>query len=856
MKYTMKEFLARVIGPSIIILLFTVSIWTVHHALDGYRNHDIVMAFNTIPHWRIAVAMALTVLSFTVLAGYDLLAIRYVGQAVPWRKVGFVAVLSYAFSNTVGLSVLASGSVRYRLYSAWGLSPIDIAKVVFFSALTLWIGILTVGGSMLLGGSLVLPSRLHLPLDSTRPLGLLMLIVVACYVLLSTRHRRPLQFRSWVLDIPSPSVALMQVAIGALDWFLAGLILYVLLPSAELPLAHFLGVFLIAQMAGLISHVPAGLGVFDSLMLIMLSEDIPAPGVLGPLLAYRIIYYLAPLIFATFSLVGYEVLRHKKQITWFPQILVPWVLEFLPQVFALMTLVSGALLLFSTATPAVRTRLEWLRELLPLSVIETSHFIGSLVGTGLLLLARGLQRRLDAAYLLTVLLLATGVIASLLKGVDYEEASVLAALLICLLPCRQYFYRKASLLSPNLSASWIVPISVVLIAAVWLGLFSYKHTEYSDDLWWQFSFTEGGAPRFLRGMVGALVVVLFFSIARLLLRPTAAALLCPSPTELDQARDIINKFPQTYAHLALLGDKSLLFNESRSAFIMYSAVGRTWVAMGDPIGEQNEQRELAWKFRELCDSHGSWSVFYQVQPASLDIYLEIGLDLLKIGEEARVELPRFSLSGKPKKGLRHTLNHLGKSGYQFEIIPTGDVPSLLPCLKPISDSWLQSKQTREKRFSVGFYQEAYLQSAPVAVVRFGEEVVAFANLLVNKGKEQFSIDLMRYLPEAPNGIMDFLFVQLMLWGKEQGYRWFDLGMAPLSGLENRNLAPLWNRFGALVFGYGERFYNFRGLHLYKEKFDPRWEPRYLAAPGGLAMPLILTNLSVLIAGGVKGVITK
>jgi phosphatidylglycerol lysyltransferase len=127
---------------------------------------------------------------------------------------------------------------------------------------------------------------------------------------------------------------------------------------------------------------------------------------------------------------------------------------------------------------------------------------------------------------------------------------------------------------------------------------------------------------------------------------------------------------------------------------------------------------------------------------------------------------------------------------------------------------------------------------------------------VGTQKEELSIDLMRYLPNAPNGIMDYLFLRLMLWGKEQGYTWFNLGMAPLAGLENRSLAPLWTRFGALVFGRSERFYNFQGLHQYKNKFAPRWEPRYLALPGGITLPRILANLSALIAGSLKGVIKK
>ena len=133
--------------------------------------------------------------------------------------------------------------------------------------------------------------------------------------------------------------------------------------------------------------------------------------------------------------------------------------------------------------------------------------------------------------------------------------------------------------------------------------------------------------------------------------------------------------------------------------------------------------------------------------------------------------------------------------------------------------------------------------------------MAFANLWLS-GQEELSIDLMRYLPDSPNGLMDFLFIQIMLWGRDQGYQWFNLGMAPLAGLQNRSFAPLWNRFGAMVYGGGETFYNFRGLHQYKDKFNPHWEARYLATPNGLVLPRVLADLTALIAGGMTGVIGK
>jgi len=181
---------------------------------------------------------------------------------------------------------------------------------------------------------------------------------------------------------------------------------------------------------------------------------------------------------------------------------------------------------------------------------------------------------------------------------------------------------------------------------------------------------------------------------------------------------------------------------------------------------------------------------------------------------------------------------------------------VLNSLRAVSDAWLSEKNTKEKQFSMGFFDPDYLKRFPTAVVRRADEIIAFANVWPGAEKEELSIDLMRHLPSAPNGIMDYLFAELMLWGKAEGYRWFSLGMAPMSGFEDRSLAPIWHKLGTFVFRHGEHFYNFQGLRQYKEKFSPQWQPRYLACPRGLMLPRILTNLATLISGGVKGVVTK
>ncbi len=197
-----------------------------------------------------------------------------------------------------------------------------------------------------------------------------------------------------------------------------------------------------------------------------------------------------------------------------------------------------------------------------------------------------------------------------------------------------------------------------------------------------------------------------------------------------------------------------------------------------------------------------------------------------------------------------------RDGVTFEVIPASAVGPLLPELRAVSDAWLQEKRTREKGFSLGRFDEAYISRFPIAVARRGGAIVAFANVWGTATKAELSVDLMRYLPDAPGGVMQFIFAEMMLWGKAHQYEYFRLGMAPLSGLERRMLAPLWSRLGAFMYRHGEHFYNFQGLREYKEKFDPVWEPRYLASPGGLALPRVLANIATLISGGISGVVAK
>ncbi len=844
--------------PLIGLVLFLVALWVLRHFLQQYHYGQIVGHLRQIPARNVVMSLLLTVLSYAALTGYDALALRYIRHPLPYRRIGLASFVGYAFSNTVGSGPITGGSIRLHLYTSWGLSAVQIAKIIAFAAVTLWLGLFAVAGIALLISPVELPSEVRIPLESGWVLGLVLLAIVIIYLVLNAARRQPLAVRGWRLPMPGIRMALSQILLGAVDWCLAASVLYVLMPEAAgLTYFRFLRFFLVGQLAGMVSHVPGGLGIFETIMVLLTAPYYGterAPEVLASLLAFRVVYYILPLVSAMVMFGAYEVARRREHFERLAKVLSPWVPWLVPHAMALTTFAAGAVLLFSGATPAAAGRMHWLRSFVPLPLIELSHFAGSLIGVGLLILARGLQRRVRLAYVLTGALLLLGIFVSLLKGFDYEEAGILAVMLVALLPSRREFYREASLVDQPFTPGWVAAIAAAALASVWLAFFSYSHSQYRDEMWWQFAFA-GGASRALRTSMAVSIGLLVFGITRLL-SPHQPEPSPPSAEDIEKARQVAEGSEHTFGYFALLGDKSLLFSDSGKSFIMYGIEGRSWVALGDPVGLEQEMPELVWRFREMVDRHDGWTVFHQITRYHLHLYLDLGLTVLKLGEEALVPLPDFSLEGHSRKPLRQVQRHVQREGGTFEVIPPEHVPEHMQELRQVSDAWLAGKRTREKGFSIAFFDPQYLRHFPVAVVRRDSRIVAFANVMRGANRKELSLELMRYYPDVLHGVMDYLFIELMLWGRQQGYQWFNLGMVPLAGLKRRSLAPAWNRFGSIIFHVGEHFFNFQGLRRYKAKFDPLWQPKFIASPGGMAMPRILANIAALISRGIVGLVRK
>jgi len=524
-----------------------------------------------------------------------------------------------------------------------------------------------------------------------------------------------------------------------------------------------------------------------------------------------------------------------------------------PRVLAFSTFVGGVILLFSGATPAHSGRMGWVSDMLPLPIIEVSAYFVSILGIALILLARGLQRRLDAAYHLTLWVLAGGVVFSLTSALDIVQAIVLAITAVALQRCHRYFYRRSSLFDERFTRGWYVAIAGVLAATAALAYMGYGHDIVSTKVFWQYE-EMAQAPRAARALSLALITLLTLSLARLL-RPSRVR---AAVEELDLAAvdPIVRESPRASAHLVYLGDKELVFDDTRSAFLMVGTAGASRVVMGDPVGPIAAASRLVERFVHDCDRTGSWPVFYRVGPQLLYMYLDYGLSIVKLGEVARVPLAGFSLEGPDRRTLRRVCRGLVKSGCSFEVLEPEQLQSVVPELRVISDEWLAQRNTREKGFSLGRFDLDFMSRGRVGVVRYHGRIVAFATVWLSGRHAEAEVDLMRYGSAAPPSVMRYLLAEFMLWARAQGYSEFNLGMVPLSGIRTGTVAPLWNQIASAVRRSGERYYNFQGLREFKEWFHPEWEPSYLVSPGGIKRPVIVASIASLISGGATGLIRK
>lgn len=810
---------------------------------------QILAAIELVPTSAVLLAAVATLAGLAAASAYDALTPWGLGRPLRWRNSAPTSVLAFALSHGGALGAVAVLALRRKAYAERLEEPRDMERLMRWSPV---VGALGGAALLILGlpAVAIVRNGLHLPFAGYLALGAAGAGLVGAY-LFAPRAGLAVNLA------PPRQGAWRQVAVSTVEWTFAALALYAVLPpESRGPVLSFMPVYGMARLLGAASGLPAGVGVFEAVVLAALSVRIPTHQLAAGLVLYRLVYSVAPLVLAACRVALASAAAPRKGESASVKAGREAVNAALPGVLGLLVFVSGGVMLLSAATPGSPERLRLSAAFTPVVVLETSHFLDSLIGALLLFLAFGMNNRLRKAWQAAIVLMIIGAFSTLVRGLNYEEAGFLTLVTLLLVAGRSAFYRTAPLSAAPLTPGMALSILAAVASILWLGFFAFRNVAYRDELWWTFVADEE-APRLLRASVGVATLVLALFAWRLI-RPRARIRVRHDPAVLARVETIMAQAedPAPDSHLAYLGDKQFLFSETGESFIQYAARNRNWVALGEPVGPVAERRDMIWAFREQCDRHGAIPVFYAIRRDSLADFIDCGFVAAKIGENAVVDLQGFTLVGRARQDLRTARSRAGREGLTFAVISAEEVRARMRELEAISDAWLERHQGEEKGFSLGRFDAAYVGRFDAAVLRRGDEIIAFTNLWRTADGRRIAVDLMRYAPDAPPGAMEALLVELLLWAQAQGCLSCDLGRTPLAGLEAHRLANFMTLVGSLIYTHAGRLYGFDGLRRFKAKFFPRWESIYIAAPTGWRLPTALGDAALLSSGGVRGLLRE
>jgi phosphatidylglycerol lysyltransferase len=841
--------------------LFALGLYALYHLLRPVNPADVAAQIRATPMGALAAALGATAIGYVALIFYDWFGLRFIGKTLDRGIVALGGFLGYAFGNTIGVSVISGGAVRYRIYSAVGLNAFEVAAVSGYIAVALGTGLTLVGIAALVIHPGAVGAWLPYAAYTIQIVAAGITVVSVALIGWLSVSQRSLSLRGHELHLPPPADLAGQLVVTLIDIAAASFALWVLLPAGKPDYTTFVAIYAAATMIGVLSHVPGGIGVFETVVIGTMPASVPVGDAAAALLLFRLVYYLVPFALA-FLLVALNEIRldsgFGSRILARAPALQPAFATLhglSPGLVATVAFGFGAWLLLITMLPSMRAEAMAEGDLVGVLLLEGGTLASAIAGVALIIVSHGLARRVSSAWWFAIGALLAEAVASLLNDFGFENAAFLGAGALLLLPFRKAFDRPGRLTAGVFDARWFATVIGVGVAAAAFFFFVHKAVPYSNDLWSEFSH-DSNTPRALRAGLAATALMFFFGIY-LLTRPIRRK--PPEearPEVMSQAAVLCDMSEDPQAWLSQTGDKRFLFSETGNAFIMYAVRGGSWIALGDPVGDRAEFEALVWSFADQAARSNARPVFYEVSARNLGLWVELGLTLHKVGEEAVVRLPEFSLAGGRFKTMRAAMNKRQRDGFEFTVLAAPHAPELIAELHAISDAWLGGKTGREKGFSVGRFDPDYLALFDISVVRKDGRIVAFANILASKGGGHLAVDLMRYLPEEASGLMEYMFLSLIEHYEAKGALEFSLGTAPLSGLSERSVARSWNRFGRLIYRHGGAFYNFEGLRTFKQKFQPDWRPRYLALPPNVSPMRAMGDVALLIAGSARGLIAK
>jgi len=527
---------------------------------------------------------------------------------------------------------------------------------------------------------------------------------------------------------------------------------------------------------------------------------------------------------------------------------------------AFVTLGSGVANLLSLLDRAWPRRATGLIELFPMEFLHISRFVTLLIGFALIVSSLNIYRRKERALHGVLLLSCASVVFHLTRGLNYEDAILSLALVAMLIATRHEFRVRSAV--PNIGAALLILVvaTIVVLGYGIAGFWYMDRRDFGIDFTLADSIRRtlefltlqsdpaivahtGHARWFLSSLNVIATAAAGYSLFQLY-RPVAYRFSI-GPRDHAAASEIV----ATYGRSALdyfktWPDKTLFFSPSHRAFLAYSVAGSDAVVLSDPVGPEDEIEDTIRLFMVFCEE-SDWRLgFHQALPDFLPIYRRLGFKKLKIGDDAIVDLTRFSLEGRRMREFRNALARMGKSGVQFRRYDPPIPREILHEVRDVSNEWLRFSGRRERQFSLGTFHQDYVGSTSiVAATDAAGRILAFVNIIPSYCAGETTVDLMRRRTEAPNGIMDFLFVNLFLESRKKGFTRFNFGLAPMSGFAEQDESSREERAIHAFFQRLNFLFSYRGLRSYKAKFASTWEPRYLIYRNALDLPRLAIALS-------------
>lgn len=773
--------------------------------------------FGAIPFWRLILMLLIGLLAVTPTFGYDLVLNKLLKTN---SKLPYILETSWtinSLNNMIGFGGVISIGLRSTFYGekangkqvAQAMSKILVflmSGLSIFSFISfLYINFGSVNDYLkqywiwLLGGSLYFP-----------------------IVLLVTKFRKD----QYIGDISAKTKTAL-VLTSFLEWLgvAASFLLIGRLMGIHTHLLQVVPLLIAATIIGICSLIPGEIGSFDVMMIIGLSAlGIERSQAVAWILLYRLFYYIIPFLIGVVLFIRNFSTALNQRYSGIPHQLTT---EIAHKIVVFLMYVSGISLVLTATIPEAFAKYHFLRDLNPFSIHIISQFPAVLLGFILIILGRGISAKVKRAYFPTISVLLVALVYMFFKDFSYGMIIFFMLLLSFIIFSKNELYREQLVYSWEMKTVDGLIFSALTILYIAIGVYNLPTFPHYKKHFISF-LAFPSEKTWFSGLLAVIVVFLFIIVFLRYLEG--------KKHKIGEAVDLerVQKLLTTYggnadSQLVFLGDKEMYVyqdeNKEDTVLFQYKTYSNRCVIMGDPSGKKTDFRAAIKRFSEEMDQWGYQPLFYEVSEDVTMLMHEFGYEFIKIGEEAWVNLVDFTLTGKKMKAERAEMNKFARDNYAFKVIEPPFTDDFMKQLKVISDEWLGSR--KEKGFSLGYFSEEYLSRAPIAIAENGDgRIVAFATIMPTYTKEQGTIDLMRYNKETPSGVMDYLFISLFSYMKNQGIDYFNLGMAPLSNVGTSQKSFLTERVAYLVYEFGSHFYSFQGLRSYKEKYASKWVSRY------------------------------